>query len=124
MASAAAAAGTQDHDLGLGGVDGELLGVTVGLQCAQLGIQAGHGLKPKAGLIKAGGGLLSPVLARLFNSVFRSGRVPRDWLLGAITAIHKKGDTSNPNNYRGITVGHVLGKLFALMLNARLSLSC
>jgi hypothetical protein len=75
----------------------------------------------KAGLIKAGGGLLSPVLARLFNSVFRSGRVPRDWLLGAITAIHKKGDTSNPNNYRGITVGHVLGKLFALMLNARLS---
>ena len=50
-----------------------------------------------------------------------TGSVPRDWLLGAITAIHKKGDATDPNNYRGITVGHVLGKLYALMLNLRLS---
>jgi hypothetical protein len=75
----------------------------------------------KAALIKAGGGLLVPVLARLFTAVFRSGCAPREWLLGAITAIHKKGDATEPNNYRGITVGHVLGKLYALMLNARLS---
>lgn len=75
----------------------------------------------KAALIKAGGGLLAPVLAKLFTAVFRSGKVPREWLLGAISAIHKKGDTSDPNNYRGITVGHVLGKLYALMLNRRLS---
>ena len=75
----------------------------------------------KAALIKAGGGLLVPVLARLFTAVFRSGRAPREWLLGAITAVHKKGDVTEPNNYRGITVGHVLGKLYALMLNARLS---
>ena len=47
--------------------------------------------------------------------------MPREWLLGAITVVHKKGDTTDPNNYRGITVGHVLGKLFALVLNIRLS---
>jgi hypothetical protein len=75
----------------------------------------------KAALIKAGSTVLSPVLAKLFTAVFRSGRVPREWLLGAITAVHKKGDTANPNNYRGITVGHVLGKLYALMLNNRLT---
>jgi len=75
----------------------------------------------KAALIKAGGELLAPVLAKLFTAVFRSGKVPREWLLGAISAIHKKGDITDPNNYRGITVGHVLGKLYALMLNWRLS---
>ena len=75
----------------------------------------------KAVLIKAGGGSLAPVLAKLFTAVFSSGRVPREWLLGAITAIHKKGDVGEPNNYRGITVGHVLGKLYALMLNLRLT---
>ena len=61
------------------------------------------------------------MLAKLFTAVCRTRKVPREWLLGAISAIHKKGDTANPNNYRGITVGHVLGKLYALMLNLRLS---
>ena len=75
----------------------------------------------KAALIKAGSHALVPVLATLFTAVFRSGKVPREWLLGAITAIHKKGDATDPNNYRGITVGHVLGKLYALMLNNRLT---
>ena len=57
----------------------------------------------KAALIKAGKGVLASVLARLFTAVFRSGRVPREWLLGAITAIYKgKGDPAEPNNYRGI----------------------
>ena len=75
----------------------------------------------KAQLIKAGAAVLAPVLAKLFSAVFRSGRVPAEWLLGAITAIHKKDDPTDPNNYRGITVGHVLGKLYALMLNCRLT---
>jgi hypothetical protein len=75
----------------------------------------------KAELIKAGGDVLTPVLASLFSAVFRSGQFPAEWSLGAITPIHKKGDTSDPNNYRGITVGHVLGKLYALVINARLT---
>ena len=75
----------------------------------------------KAVLVKTGREVLAPMLAKLFTAVFRSGSVPREWLLGAISAIHKKGDTTDPNNYRGITVGHVLGKLFALMLNQRLT---
>ncbi len=29
------------------------------------------------------------MLARLFTAVLRSGMVPREWLLGAITAIYK-----------------------------------
>ena len=75
----------------------------------------------KAALIKAGGDVLTPVLAALFTAVFRSGCFPPEWALGAITPILKKGDPSDPNNYRGITVGHVLGKLYALVVNARLT---
>jgi hypothetical protein len=75
----------------------------------------------KAVLIKAGGDALTPVLASLFTAVLRSGCFPPEWALGAITPIHKKGDTADPNNYRGITVGHVLGKLYALVINARLT---
>ena len=75
----------------------------------------------KAALIQAGKDALTPVLARLFTAVLRSGCFPPEWALGAITPIYKKGDTSDPNNYRGITVGHVLGKLYALVVNARLT---
>jgi hypothetical protein len=75
----------------------------------------------KAALLKAGKTTLLPTLTCLFNAVFRSGRYPPEWALGAITAIHKKGDLLEPNNYRGITVGHVLSKLYALLLNQRLT---
>lgn len=75
----------------------------------------------KAALIQAGKHALTPVLARLFTAVFRSGCFPPEWALGAITPVFKKGDTTDPNNYRGITVGHVLGKLYALVINARLT---
>ena len=74
-----------------------------------------------AALVKAGQGALTPVLASLFTAVFRSGCYPPDWALGAITSIHKKGDVTDPNNYRGITVGHVLAKLYAIVVNARLT---
>lgn len=72
-------------------------------------------------LVKAGRGALTPVLASLFTAVLRSGCYPPDWALGAITSIHKKGDVTDPNNYRGITVGHVLAKLYAIVVNARLT---
>jgi hypothetical protein len=34
--------------------------------------------------------------------------------------LHKKGDKQNPDNYRAITVGSCLGKLFASLLLERL----
>lgn len=75
----------------------------------------------KAAFIKAGSNALAPVLARLFTALLRAGLFPPRWALGAMTHILKKGDPSDPNNYRGITVGHVIGKLYALTLNTRLA---
>lgn len=72
-------------------------------------------------LIKAAARPLAPVLARLFTAVFRSGRYPAEWASGAITSILKKGDPTEPNNYRGITVGHTLARLYATVVNTRLT---
>ena len=46
---------------------------------------------------------------------------PREWLNGYIIPIYKKGDRTNPSNYRGITITSCLGKLFNMVLNERLS---
>ena len=41
---------------------------------------------------------------------------------GIISAIYKnKGDKSNPDNYRGITILTCFGKLFTAVLNHRLN---
>ena len=63
---------------------------------------------------------LSPYLVTLFNYIFYSGIFPEIWADGLITPLHKKGNTSLPDNYRGITLLSVLGKLFTAVLNKRL----
>ena len=40
---------------------------------------------------------------------------------GLVFPIHKSGDASDPSNYRGITVGPVVAKLFAMVLDARIT---
>jgi hypothetical protein len=65
--------------------------------------------------------LLVPVLTRLFDSVFRSGTFPSCWNIGNIIPLHKKGSFDDPNNYRGITVGSAISKVYAKVLNERLT---
>ena len=38
-----------------------------------------------------------------------------------ITAVYKSGDKSDMSNYRGITVGSVIAKLFAMILDHRIA---
>ena len=65
---------------------------------------------------------LLPNLTILFNIVLISEKVPTSWSLGYITPLYKgKGDKSNPDNYRGITVLSCLGKLFTSVLNQRIN---
>ena len=48
---------------------------------------------------------------------------PEDWSTSLITPIHKKGDTNNPNNYRGISLQPVIRKIYNIIniLNKRLA---
>ena len=64
--------------------------------------------------------LFIPILAPLFTKMLRTG-FPRCLSTGVIYPIFKSGDPCDPANYRGITVGPVLAKLFATVLDARLT---
>ena len=48
--------------------------------------------------------ILSSHLCDLFNSILNSEYFPDQWPEGIIVTVHKKGDVSNVENYRGITL--------------------
>lgn len=64
--------------------------------------------------------LLTLPLTACFTQML-TGRVPQSWDSGVIHSIYKSDDSNDPNNYRGITVTSVLAKLFAMVLEARMS---
>ena len=62
------------------------------------------------------------IIVDFFNIVLDSGIVPSEWCVGVIIPIFKnKGENTNPDNYRGITLLSCLGKLFTSVLNNRIS---
>jgi hypothetical protein len=65
--------------------------------------------------------VLLPVVHAVLNAVFVSGDYPPTWSLAAVSAIFKKGDPTVQDNYRGIAVGNIFGKLFSMVLEQRLS---
>ena len=65
--------------------------------------------------------LFHVVLLKLFNKVLSSGIFPKEWAIGEIVPILKKGDINNPDNYRGITLISCMGKLFTSIINIRLN---
>ena len=71
-------------------------------------------------IMKCGKNELLAPLTLLFNIILSSAIYPQDWCVGLIIPIHKKGDKSNVENYRGITLLSSLSKLFTSILNQRL----
>ncbi len=71
--------------------------------------------------LRAAAPLLAPVVAALFNACAQVGSLPPAWALCAITPIHKSGAKTEPGNYRGIAVGTVPAKMYATLLNVRLT---
>ena len=51
-------------------------------------------------------------ILQLFNKAFDLGYFPESWSEGIIIPVHKKGDTNEVSNYRGITLLSTLGILF------------
>ena len=51
-------------------------------------------------------------LLLLFKIMWEEERVPKDWARGVIVPIYKEGDRKNVDNYRGITLLSVVGKLY------------
>ena len=61
--------------------------------------------------------VIKPQMKKLFNAMLSSGHYPNSWGNGYIVPIYKKGDSSYPKNYRGITISSCLGKVFSVILN-------
>jgi hypothetical protein len=60
-------------------------------------------------------------LTTLFNKLLSLGYFPSSWSEGILVAIHKSGDKNSAENYRGITLLSVFGKLFTKVINNRLN---
>jgi len=68
--------------------------------------------------------ILGSHLCDIFNTILTTGYFPDKWTEGVIIPIHKKGDKSNPSNYRGITLVSCLSKLFTTIINKRVEDFC
>ena len=84
-----------------------------------------HGKSPGfdgvlADMIKDGGSLLKECLLWLFNCMLAS-HFPKSLPTGLITAVYKSRDENNLSNYRGVTVGPVIAKLSAMILEQRIA---
>lgn len=71
--------------------------------------------------LKYGAHSLILPLVKLFNKILESGIFPDIWNISTITTLHKSGSLYDCNNYRGISIGSCLGKLFTKILQYRIS---
>ena len=71
-----------------------------------------HGIEP-----------LSKSILLLFNTILTFNVYPIEWKKDILGPLHKSGDKSDPNNFRGICISSCFGKLFNSILRNRLSLN-
>lgn len=56
----------------------------------------------------------------LFNRSIQTGQVPEDWRSANISAIYKKGNKSDPLNYRPISLTCIIGKMLETIIKTQL----
>ena len=65
--------------------------------------------------------MFMPVMVRLFNRLFKCQEFPTAWSSAIIVPLFKKGDHSNPANYRGISLLDIFGEIYTSIINRRLT---
>ena len=71
-------------------------------------------------LLKYGGECLNEKLCELLNKCWEEEAVPETWRNGIIVKLPKKGNLADCNNWRGVTLLSVPGKVFCIVLLNRL----
>jgi Reverse transcriptase (RNA-dependent DNA polymerase) len=65
--------------------------------------------------------VVTPHITRLFGHMHAGAYLPRPYRLNTMSALHKSGPRMLCSNYRGITVGSTVGKLYSGCINTRLA---
>jgi len=73
-----------------------------------------------AELIKVGGRTMGLEIHKLITSVWKKEKLPEEWKESIIVPIHKKGDKTDCNNYRGISLLPTTYKVLSNILLSRL----
>ena len=73
-----------------------------------------------AELIKAGGRTICLEIHKLITSIWKKEKLPEEWKESIIAPIHKKGDKTDCNNYRGISLLPITYKILSNILLSRL----
>ena len=73
-----------------------------------------------AELIKAGDGTICLEIHKLIISIWKKEKLPEEWKDSIIVPIHKKGDKTDCNNYRGISLLPNTYKILSNFLLSRL----
>ena len=60
------------------------------------------------------------ILHTLFTKIWNEEDIPGDWKKGILIKLPKKGDLGNCNNYRGITLLSIPGKVFKKIISNKL----
>jgi hypothetical protein len=75
-----------------------------------------------AKLINAGGETLYSEIHRLVCSIWNKEELPQQWKDSIIVPIYKKGDKTDCNNYRGLSLLSTAYKILSKIIQARLTL--
>ena len=73
-----------------------------------------------AGLLKNGGEAVIDWLTEVIQQVWQTGKVPQEWKDATLIPIHKKRARNECDNYRGISLLSVPGKVLALVILERM----
>jgi len=74
-----------------------------------------------AELIKAGGSRICLEIHKLITSIWKKEKLPEEWKESIIVPIQKKGDKTDCNNYRGISLLPSTYKILSKILLSRLT---
>ena len=66
-------------------------------------------------------GCLAPVLTKLFRLILKTKTFPSCWKHAVVQPVFKKGDPSDPSNYRPIAITSTISKVFESLINSKLT---